>query len=514
MTDERDAARSSVEGITRRQFLGRGTAIAAGLTLAPYARWIPGTNVSYAAGPAGAIVVFVQLNGGNDGLGTVYPLTGNQRDLYEEYRPTLKLPATASGLAPWQDLGIGGTAILDIGENGGTRYALHPAMTGFHGLFEAGRLAICHGVHYPHPNHSHFRSEEIYYTLDPLGTSGRGWFGRFLTQAGFAPTDVPGVMIGSQQHPLFTPTDTSLFAFRRLSELVFPAAGERNLKRDVLRTIYQAAGTTGALFPERAKIGVTGVATIDKMEAYYVPGDGFGNAGKVEALLLDPEGDYDRDNPLVYPSPLNSADNSAVAGLRLARDLRHVAATIRADVGARFFHVDIGGFDTHSSQEKGLFHSALLYEVSAAVSAFFDEIGRAVSLPAGYSGYRTGDLAGEVLIVTVSEFGRTMRQNAQGANSAGTDHAASAPQFVIGGAVTGGQYGIHAALDDPPTARENDLRMVFDFRDFYGTILHRWLGVSLSDLGPGTGKLLPATPDPDGDGNSYTAFTPLGFLDP
>jgi uncharacterized protein (DUF1501 family) len=502
--------------ITRREFLKRSTAVAAGMAIGSHARWIPGTNVSYAAGPGNAIVVFVQLNGGNDGLNTVYPLTGSQRALYEEYRPTLQLPDTTAGLAPWQNLGLGMSAVLDLGVNDdGERYALHPAMVGFHDLSQQGRLAVCHGVHYPHPNHSHFRSEEIYYTLDPLGAHSRGWFGQYLNAAGFLPTDVPSVMLGSRQHPLFAPSTTSAFAFTRLSQLVFPAEGEEQHKRDTLLDIYaEAALLDAATFPERTKIGTTGVATITKMEEYYKSGTGLANAGKVEALLLDAQQSYSRNNPLVYASPLNPADNPAVSGLGLARDLRHVAATIRADVGARFFHVDKGGFDSHSNQENGFFHTFLLHEISAAVSAFFQELGQSVSLPPGYSGYRTGSLAADVLIVTVSEFGRTMRQNAQGANVAGTDHAASAPQFVIGTAVHGGQYGAHPALANPSAARDNDLRLTHDFRDFYGTILARWLNVPLVDLGPGPGKLLPATPEADDDGNSYTSFAPIGFLDP
>jgi hypothetical protein len=54
--------------------------------------------------------------------------------------------------------------------------------------------------------------------------------------------------------------------------------------------------------------------------------------------------------------------------------------------------------------------------------------------------------------------------------------------------------------------------MTYDFRDVFGTILSRWLNVSPSALGPGPGKILPATPEVDADGNSYTAFTPIGFL--
>ena len=121
-------------------------------------------------------------------------------------------------------------------------------------------------------------------------------------------------------------------------------------------------------------------------------------------------------------------------------------------------------------------------------------------------------LSPRVLVVTLSEFGRTNKQNAANPSSAGTDHGGSAPQFVIGSAVQGGIHGEYPTLDDPEL--DNDLRMTFDFRDLYGTILERWLNVSASDIGPGPGKLFAATPDPDDLGQSYTAYTPIPFLLP
>ena len=69
--------------ISRRTFLKRSAAATAALGLGPFGRWLPGTNVSYAAGPSDAIVVFVQLFGGCDGVNTVYPTNGTQRTLYE-----------------------------------------------------------------------------------------------------------------------------------------------------------------------------------------------------------------------------------------------------------------------------------------------------------------------------------------------------------------------------------------------------------------------------------------------
>ncbi len=515
--------------ITRRQFLKRSAAAAALGVAAPHMRFLPGTDVAYAAGPSDAIVVFVEMFGGNDGINTVYPLSGVQRSLYEGFRPTLRLPLSAAddptadlNMSDYSGLGVvpPGSGPLSIGSDSlGDEYALHPAMKALHDLYTTNNnVAVVHGVHYPYPSHSHFRSEEIWYTGDPTGTGGLGWLGRYLTLAGFGATEVPGVVIDNSVNPLFTPTQTSIFAFNRLSDLKFPAQHEATLIQAKFRDLYNISDNSDpGIFPELVKIGQTGIATVDKMQEYYLPGKTpagtLNNAGKVEALLLDANGSYNRNNELVYNSPLNPSDNPGVSGLKLMRDIRHVAATIRANVGARFFHVGIGGFDSHSNQEQGFFHSTLLYTVAQAAAQLYNEMNQTVALPAEYSGqgYLTGNLASKLVIVTLSEFGRTIRQNALSAGVAGTDHGAASPQFVIGDAVLGGQYGAHPQFADPRPSNDDDLRMTHDFRDLYGTILERWLNVNNANVQPG-GGLFEATPIPDAEGNSYTAYTPIPFL--
>ena len=508
--------------ITRRQLLKRGAVSAAALALEPKLRWLPGTHVSYAAGPPGAVFVFLELYGGNDGINTVYPLSGAERSKYEGYRPTLKLPKTDVEAAARAGLaGFGSPTVLSIGANAnGSSYALHPAMSALHGLYTSGKAAVLNGVHYPFADHSHFRSEVIWYTADPLGTNNAGWFGKYLDAAGFSPTDIPAVMMSDQLSPLFTPTHTSLFAINNLSQLQFPVAGDDGTqKQAALDAIYGEAGARSAtLFPEMAAIGTAGSATLSNMQNYYKPGSGLANAGKVEALLLDGGGDYDSGNPLVYSSPLNPGDNPTIANMGLAQDLKHVAAMIRADVGARFFHVSIGGFDTHTNQEDGFYHSSLLQEVSESIAAFYNELAQPVTLPGGYSGYRTGDLSSDVLLMSFSEFGRTVRQNAPGATQAGTDHATCMPLFVVGGAVQGNQqFGAYPILDQLVGAsdtNEDDLVMTYDFRDVFGTILARWLNVPLAQVGPGPAAILPATNPalPDPYAPNYTTFTPIPFL--
>ncbi|HYC56775.1 MAG TPA: DUF1501 domain-containing protein [Candidatus Binatia bacterium] len=498
--------------LTRRQFLKRSAIVGAGAAVGPHMKWLPGTNVSYAAGPSDAIVVFVQLFGGNDGLNTVYPLNGAQRVKYDEYRPTLGLPDTVGGLAPFAAEGFNASTLLDIGQDTtSTNYALHPAMKAFHDIHLNGELAVIPGVHYPHADYSHFRSEVIYYTGDPIGSSGLGWMGKYMELAGFAPTEVPAVMLGGEYNPLFTPTGTSLFAFRQLGQLRFPAGSLSAQREAAFRALYvESADSDPGVFPELSSLGTTGVASVDKFAEYYR--SGCSASGKVEALLTDDEGCYDANYPLKYSSPLNPENNADLVGNRLARDLRHVAAVIRSNVGARFFHVNVGGFDSHSSQEQGFYHSYLLNTISEAVGAFWNDMKQTVSLPPEYTGYQTGDLSSKVLVMTLSEFGRTNKQNAGSIANAGTDHGRSAPQFVIGSTVQGGIHGEYPTLNDPDL--DDDLRMTFDFRDFYGTMLQRWLNMSAAQIGPGPGKIFAATPQVDDLGQSYTTFTPIPYLLP
>jgi len=500
--------------LTRRQFLKRSATIAAGATVAPAMKWLPGTGVSYAAGPSDAIVVFVQLFGGNDGLHTLYPLDGAQRTKYEEYRPTLKLPAIGESVAPWTSAGYNTTGgvggVLSVGVDAlNDAYALNPAMKAMHDLYLDGKLAIIPGVHYPYGDYSHFRSEVIYYTGDPIGAGGFGWMGKYLDLAGFSATEVPAVMLGGEYNPLFTPTGTSLFAFNSLGELRFPAGSRSTQRAATFTELYaNSALSLESEFPELVSIGNTGVASVETFQDYYRSGSA---TGKVEALMIDEDGNYGSDNDLIYDSPLNFS-NPEFRETRLSTDLRHVAAVIRADVGARFFHVGIGGFDTHSNQEQGLYHSDLLNQVSEAIGAFWADMSSTVDLPVEYTGYQQGDLSSRVLIVTLSEFGRTNKQNATSPSGAGTDHGRSCVQFVVGSTVGNGIHGEHPTLDD--AVLDDDMRPTHDFRDLHGTILERWLNVSPADIGPGPGKLFAVTPVPDDLGQSYTAYNRIVALLP
>src|SRR5262249_57365822 len=127
--------------IPRREFVKSSAAAAAALTV-PHPLFRAMAN---AAAPSGAILVILQLEGGNDGLNMVVPIDGPQRTLYETARPNLQIDETL--LLPIDDDPVTTDGL-----------GLHPSMPELHTLWQNGRVAIVNGVGYPSQSLSHFRS--------------------------------------------------------------------------------------------------------------------------------------------------------------------------------------------------------------------------------------------------------------------------------------------------------------------------------------------------------------------
>ena len=149
-----------------------------------------------------------------------------------------------------------------------------------------------------------------------------------------------------------------------------------------------------------------------------------------------------------------SATASKYPNFGLARRLELIAGVIKAGFGTRIFYTSLDGFDTHANQLGT--HAALLTELSDSLSAFHKDL----------AGAGQGD---RVAVVAFSEFGRRVAENA----SAGTDHGAAAPVFVVGPVLKPGLVGDHPSLD---TLDEGDLTHHTDFRRVYAALLETWLG--------------------------------------
>jgi uncharacterized protein (DUF1501 family) len=162
-------------------------------------------------------------------------------------------------------------------------------------------------------------------------------------------------------------------------------------------------------------------------------------------------------------------DGGRYPGTGLAERLRLVARLLKADLGARVFYTVQGGYDTHASQV--FTHASLLSELAGAVAAFFDDL-------------KAAGLADRVVLLTFSEFGRTIREN----GSAGTDHGTAEAVFLAGEGVRGGVVGTMPSLTD---LAQGEPKMTTDFRRVYAGVLKDWLGLPAAEVLGGPFERLP-----------------------
>ena len=382
-----------------------------------------------ATGRDGSILVVLQMAGGNDGLNTVVPFSN---DFYRSARPRL---------------GIAANDVLKINDSIG----LHPSLTGFKSLFDGGNLAIVQGVGYPNPNRSHFRSTEIWQTAsDSERFEKYGWIGRYFDNACAGCDATVGVSIGNQMPQAFaskTPTGVSLQNPQSYRFIGGAAGGNSEESYRKLNTPNpepamdaQAAdggadansgGTIGAISGPSPHSG----SALDFLERTAM--DAQVSSDKILAVSAKVQ------NKAAYPqSPLGTS-------------LSLVARLIGGGLPTRIYYVSQGGYDTHTNQINT--QQRLLKELGDSVKAFTDDM-------------KAQGNMGRVLVMTFSEFGRRLAENA----NAGTDHGAAAPMFVVGDKVRAGLVGRYPSLA-PGDLLNGDVRYNVDFRSIYAGILEGWL---------------------------------------
>ena len=377
-----------------------------------------------ATGKDGTILVVLQMAGGNDGLNMVVPYAD---DIYYRSRPKLGLPADK---------------VLKLNSYAG----LNGKLTGLKALFDEGHLSVVQGVGYPNPNRSHFRSTEIWQTAsDADRNESEGWLGRYFDNccAGADPT--VGVAIGEEMPQAFaakTPTGITFSQpeqFRwRPSEKV---EGRMSAEESFFRQLNESAGGEETLqtASEGGSIGAipgkskTDLSTIDFLQRTAL--DAQLSSDKILAIARK----YESNVP--YPQG------------RLAASLSMIARMIAGGLPTRVYYVSQGGFDTHAGQVNA--HERLMGELNDALSAFATDLKQQGNFD-------------RVLLITFSEFGLRLVENANG----GTDHGAAAPMFILGGAVKPGLFGKYPSLSD---LDHDDLKFNTDFRSVYGTVLDQWL---------------------------------------
>jgi uncharacterized protein (DUF1501 family) len=320
---------------------------------------------------------------------------------------------------------------------------LHPAMADAARLLEGGRLAIVQGVGYPNPTRSHFKSMAIWhsgnvklpnrYAEGPDSDSKAilGWIGQALDQGPrLADGSAGAVFIGQGSLPAALRSRRSVASVvTRLEDSVLALKGDT-----------------------RSAIAASGPG--DDLAAFVRRGtlDAYATSERMAALLRA------EDRGVSYPAT------------GLADRLRLIARLIKGGARTPVFYTSQGNnaYDTHYSQLP--LHADLLGELFGAVRAFLDDLAAA-------------KLAERVLVLCFSEFGRRVKEN----GSQGTDHGTAGPVFLAGPRVKAGLVGATPKLLD---LQDGDLKMTFDFRRIYATVLEDWFGLpSKPVLGSGFEKL-------------------------
>jgi len=313
-------------------------------------------------------------------------------------------------------------------------FALHPSLVSLKPLYEAGHLAIVHAVGSPHNTRSHFDAQDYMETAAPGSKSTpEGWLNRCLQPK-------PSLQASPFRAVAFSPT----------------------LPRTLMGRAPALAMTAIADFTVRSPQGAGQLG--QSFELLYTQGgaDLLHRTGKAtfEAVELLAQA-----NPQQY-QPANGAEYPQAP---FGQALRQIAQLIKADVGLEVAFTDIGGWDTHANQGASRGQLAgRLQELSQGIAALHRDL---------------GDRMRNIVVLTMTEFGRMIRQNGSG----GTDHGHASCLFVLGGPVKGGQvYGRWPGLDPDQLYEGRDLAVTTDFRDVFAEVAARHLGATnLPHIFPG-----------------------------
>ncbi|MBU2928148.1 DUF1501 domain-containing protein [Winogradskyella psychrotolerans] len=308
----------------------------------------------------------------------------------------------------------------------------HPSLQPLRALYDNGELSIINNVGYPNPVRSHFRSMDIWQTAsgsDEYLQS--GWLGRYLDQHG----------------------KQSYNAIEIDEQLSLAMKGEHfnGMATNDFRVLYKSAKD-----PYFKNV----------LSHYNDTHLSEHNLGYLYQTMIDAKSsaNYIFENTDVKTSQESYPQNS------FAKQLKNVAQFINSDLGTKVFYTSLGGFDTHANQNSK--QTRLLSQYAESVSAFINDL------------KRNGTFE-DTLILTFSEFGRRVKQNA--AN--GTDHGSANNVFVIGKNLKkAGFYNSLASLSD--LDNNGDLKYSIDFRSIYTTILSQWMNVSAEGIIPSRQNLL------------------------
>jgi uncharacterized protein (DUF1501 family) len=295
---------------------------------------------------------------------------------------------------------------------------LNPALTAFKDLYHDGSLGIMNGVGYPNPDRSHFRSMDIWQSASNSNEYvNNGWLGRYLdAQCSGCDKPVQALEIDDVLSLSLKGEKMNGIAMRDPKRL-YNTSHEKYFK-DVLAQHKEEAGGQ----------------PVDYL--YKTMADTLSSADYIfEQSKLRP-------TTAQYPTT------------GLGQSLKTIASLVFSDINTKVYYVSLGSFDTHAGQEGQ--QKRLFTEMNDAIKAFVADL-------------KTNNRFQDVMLMTFSEFGRRVTQNASG----GTDHGTANNMFFVSGALQ--QKGVLNAIPNLADLQDGDLKHSVDFKDVYATVLNKWL---------------------------------------
>lgn len=299
---------------------------------------------------------------------------------------------------------------------------INPALSCFKELYDNGELSVMNNVGYPNPDKSHFRSMDIWHSASKsteyLET---GWLGRFLDEECYRcehPTqalevdDMLSLALKGENNKAFAFKDPKRL-YQTSQEKYFKSLYDHHHDDETVSYLYQTLGST------------------------------INNAG------------------YIFEKSKAKKTDEAYPNSQLGKDFKTVASLIKSDINTRVYYLSIGSFDTHVNQNER--QQKLFTDINDAVKSFVADM-------------KSNRLFDDILLMTFSEFGRRVAQNA----SNGTDHGTANQMFFISGGLK--KKGLLNALPDLQHLNEGDLIYSEDFRKVYATILKNWLNADSSKV--------------------------------
>lgn len=293
---------------------------------------------------------------------------------------------------------------------------IHNALSGIKELYDNGDVAIMNNVGYPNPDRSHFRSMDIWHSASESNQYiSTGWLGRYLDE---------------QCKDCDKPTQAL-----EIDDMLSLALKGEHMNGLALKDPKKLYNTSSAKFFRAINAQHDhSEETVDYL--YKTMSSTLSSADYIyEQSKVHPTGE-------IYPST------------ETGKNFKTIASLVLSDINTKVYYVSIGSFDTHVNQDDR--QRKLFTELNDAITAFCKDM-------------KKNNRFDDVLIMSFSEFGRRVAQNASG----GTDHGTANNMFFIGGGLK--QKGMLNAMPDLNDLADGDLKFNVDFKDVYATVLNKWL---------------------------------------